>query len=300
MARSARTRWPGLATTSLVVATGAAVWWMRSGRRPGPGRRSVSSGSKGRQPGASSQSGSSATPSSSPPPTDLEHGPAPFLPTRTGPQWDRLRWLAAKAEEISEIRGLYSYLLATAKNESDGVPAAMNTRTDAKPALRLFCRDQNYRGRYARNPWRPQECDASDPLASRWAYSGGWFQIMPAGALATSDKRGHAHDPARVFDPPFAIAYATDLVRRIKRGFGARTWGDIRAGWALPRWANPDSTAEGKGRVLERFERRLAQVASMGADPELAIKAVDTRRYPGFTTVLHALLEADGRPVPLH
>ena len=54
--------------------------------------------------------------------------------------------------------------------------------------------------------------------------------MMPAVALATSDRRGHTHDPARVFDSPFAVAYATDLVRRIKVGYGAETWGDIRAG----------------------------------------------------------------------
>lgn len=119
--------------------------------------------------------------------------------------------------------------------------------------------------------------------------------MMPAVALATADKRGHRHDPARVFDPPFAVAYATDLVRRIVAGYGARTWGDVRAGWALPKWARPDSTAEGKAVAIERFERRLSQVASQGADPYLAGKTLTTRNYPGFTTVLHALLAAEGR-----
>ena len=119
--------------------------------------------------------------------------------------------------------------------------------------------------------------------------------MLPATALATADKRGHRHDPARVFDPPFAVAYATDLVRRIKVGYGAQTWGDIRAGWALPKWARPDSTAEGKAVSIERFERRLSQMASMGANPNLASTSVSTRNYPGFTTVLQALLAADGR-----
>ena len=119
--------------------------------------------------------------------------------------------------------------------------------------------------------------------------------MMPAVALATSDDRGHLHDPALVFDPPFAVAYAADLVRRIKVGYGAQTWGDIRAGWALPSWARPDSQAEGKAITIERFEKRLGQVASMGADRDLASKAVSTTHYPGFSAVLHGLLAAEGR-----
>lgn len=193
------------------------------------------------------------------------------------------------------MEGLYSYLLATAKGESGGRPSKINIETDGKPAFRLFCRDMNYLGRYANNPWRPAICDASDPLAPRWSYSGGYFQIMPAVALATADERAHTHDPARVFDPPFAVAYAADLVRRIKVGYGAETWGDIRAGWALPKWARPDSTASGKAVVLERFAKRIRQVRSMGVDQDIATKTFTTRNYPGFTRVLHELLAADGR-----
>ena len=257
-------------TTIALVATGALVW-LGSNRRRRPKRRSSSSSA------------------------DVEFGPAPFPPRKESPQWERLQLLARKAQEVTGMDGLYSYLLATAQGESAAVPSAMNTETDGVPAFRLFCKDMNYLGRYAQNPWRPTICDASDPLAPRWSYSGGWFQIMPAVALATSDDRGHLHDPARVFDPPFAVAYAADLVRRIKVGYGAQTWGDIRAGWALPKWARPDSTAEGKAKVLERFARRLGQVASRGVDTDLASKTFTTRNYPGFTRVLHALLAADGR-----
>lgn len=256
-------------TTIVLAAAGALVWWKsKQRRRP------------------------KAKPKGS---TNLEFEPAPFPPRKESPQWERLQLLARKAEEVTGMQGLYSYLLATAKGESAAVPSAMNTKTDGVPAFRLFCKDMNYLGRYAANPWRPTICDESDPLAPRWSYSGGWFQIMPAVALATADERGHLHDPARVFDPPFAVAYAADLVRRIKVGYGAQTWGDIRAGWALPKWARPDSTAQGKAKVLERFTERLAQVASRGVDTELATKTFTSSNYPGFTTVLHALLAADGR-----
>jgi len=256
-----------------VVAGGGALLWLVGGRRRG-GR------------------GRGGAPAS---PSGPELGPAPFPPQKAGQQWEQLRRLARKAEDVSKIDGLYSFLLATAKGESDGVPSAMNSETDGEPAYRLFCHDRNFAGRYSDNYWRPEVCTEDDPLASRWSYSGGWFQMMPAVALATSDDRGHLHDPARVFDPPFAVAYATDLVRRLKVGYGAQTWGDIRAGWALPKWAKPDSTAEGKADVLERFQRRLEQTSAMGADPDLVTKAVSTRKYPGFTAVLHALLVAEGR-----
>ncbi len=229
------------------------------------------------------------------PPRGIEFGEARFPPAKVGKRWEQLGALAQVAEDVSGMAGLRSYLLATARGESNAVPSAMNTKTDAEPAFRLFCRDMNYGRRYRKNPWRPARCERDDPLAARWAYSGGWFQMMPVVALATSDKRANRHDPARVFDPPFAVAYAVDLVARLVRGSGAQSWGDVRAGWALPSWAKPDSEAEGKAVVLERFERRLGQVASMGADPSLATKPVRIGHYPGFTKVLHALLAADGR-----
>lgn len=249
-------------------------------------------------PGTQPPTNPNPNPTPSAPPTvpdDIEFGEVAFPPERVGPQWERLKRLARRAEEVTGITGLFSYLLATADRESSGVPTAMNTETDGKPAFKLFCREFNYDGRFKSNPWRPATCDASDPLASRWAYSGGWFATMTSTALATRDKRGHNHDPARVFDPPFAVAYATDLVMRLRTGFGAETWGDIRAGWALPKWSRPDSTAQGKARVLERFDENLRAVASRGADPDLAGKPVDTSKYPGFTATLHHLLEADGR-----
>jgi hypothetical protein len=272
--RRTQDRGPSRGVLALLAAGGALAWLV--GRRRGGG------GGGGRAPPP-------------PPPADVEYGPAPFPPVKVGKQWEHLRRLARVAEDVSQIDGLYSFLLATAKGESGGVPSAMNSKTDGGPAFSLFCHDRNFAGRYSDNPWRPEACTKDDPLASRWSYSGGWFQIMPAVALATSDDRGHMHDPARVFDPPFAVAYATDLVRRLKVGYGAETWGDIRAGWALPSWARPSSEAEGKLVVIERFIERLDQVSSMGADPALATEAVSTRHYPGFTKVLHALLVADGR-----
>lgn len=272
MGRHDERRWPKPTLAAAVVLGGALVWLVGGRRRGGRGRGGAPASPRG-----------------------PELGPAEFPPREVGTQWEPLRRLARMAEEVSRIDGLYSFLLATAKGESGGVPSAMNAATDGEPALRLLCHERNFAGRYRDNPWRPEACTEGDPLAPRWSYSGGWFQMMPAVALATSDARGHVHDPARVFDPPFAVAYATDLVRRLKVGYGAETWGDIRAGWALPKWAKPDSAAEGKAVVLERFDARLEQMSGMGADPTLAAKAVSTRHYPGFGAVLDALLAAEGR-----
>lgn len=226
---------------------------------------------------------------------DVEFGAAVFPPPRVDKDWDRMRTLAAAAERETGMHNLYSFLLAAARTESAGRASAMNTATDAKPAFSLFCRDQNFARRYAQNPWRPQTCTPDAPGAARWAYSGGWFQIMPATALATADKRAHTHDPARVFDPPFAVAYAVDLAARIARNYGAQTWGDVRAGWALPRWAKPSSTSEGKARNQERFRTSAAALGSFGVAPNIDRLAVSPDSYPGFTHVLHALLALEGR-----
>ena len=236
---------------------------------------------------------------------DVEFGAYVFPPPQAQKDWNRLRTLAAVAERETGMHNLYSFLLAAARTESAGRASAMNTATDAKPAFSLFCRDQNFERRYAQNPWRPEVCTPSSPGAARWAYSGGWFQIMPATALATADKRGHAHDPARVFDPPFALAYAVDLAARIARNYGAQTWGDVRAGWALPRWAKPSSTAAGKARNQENFRRSAAALGEFGVAPNIDTLPVKTSGYPGFTHMLHALLAAEGRtqasnnPAPL-
>ncbi len=238
-----------------------------------------------------------ATPRTRPPVPDgdVEFGAYAFPPPRAQKDWNRLRTLAAVAERETGMHNLYSFLLAAARTESGGRASAMNTATDAKPAFSLFCRDQNFASRYAQNPWRPEVCTPSSPGAARWAYSGGWFQIMPATALATADKRGHAHDPSRVFDPPFALAYAVDLAARIARNYGAQTWGDVRAGWALPRWAKPSSTAAGKARNQENFRRSAAALGEFGVAPNIDKLPVKTSGYPGFTHMLHALLAAEGR-----
>ncbi len=117
---------------------------------------------------------------------------------------------------------------------------------------------------------------------------------MPATALATWDKRGRIHDPARVFDGPFSVAYATDLAYRLKRRNGARTWGDVRAGWKYPSWATKPNTHEGKARTLRRFREALETVEG---PPDLPGRSVDTSVYPGFGAVLAALMAEDGRPI---
>ena len=228
-------------------------------------------------------------------PEDVEFGEIQFPPDKTSPQWNHLKRLAQLAEEFTGITGLYSHLLAKADNESKGVMTAINAEGDGPSAFKLFCRDFNYNGRFKNNPWRPSECKRSDALASRWAYSGGWFGMMTATALGTRDKRGHNHDPARVFDPPFAVAYATDLVYRLRTGAGARNWGDIAGGWALLKWARHDNQGEGKQKVIERYNKNLRNQKSRGADVDLATKSVRTSSYPGFTATLHYLLQAEGR-----
>lgn len=232
------------------------------------------------------------------PHNDVEFGPTQFPPTRADTDWHRLRTLAAIAEHETSIEFLYSYLLATAHTESEGRSSAINTTSDAKPAFDLFCTDSNFGRRYSANPWRPQSCDPSAPGTARWAYSGGWFQLMPATALATADRRGHNHDPARVFDPPFAVAYAVDLAQRLARNYRAKTWGDVRAGWALPRWAKPSSTAVGKARVIGNLRESAATLGALGVAPDIATRPVHISDYPGFTHVLHALLNAEGRIAP--
>ena len=77
------------------LAAGGALVWLVGRRRGGRGR--------GRAPAS---------------PSGLEFGPAPFPPVKQGAQWERLRTLARKAEDVSKIDGLASYLLATAKGES--------------------------------------------------------------------------------------------------------------------------------------------------------------------------------------
>lgn len=250
----------------------------RRGRSPGPVRPAV-------RPPA--------------PDADVEFGGIRFPPPKSGKQWERLQYLAGVAEETTGIGGLYSFLIATARGESGGVPTAMNTKTDAVPAFRLLCREQNYGRRYADNPWLPRTCSWEDALRPRWAHSGGYFQMMPATALATANGRARTHDPARVFDPPFAVAYATDLFVRLARNYGAETFGDVRAGWALPRWANPSSTAAGKQVSLGRFDKNVQRTTGLGVDRHIASRGFSTRDYPGFTALLHTLLAAEGRAQPL-
>jgi hypothetical protein len=221
-------------------------------------------------------------------------GEAPFPPEKAGVQWDLLERLAAKAEDITKMDGLRDYLLAAAEWESDGVPSAWNNTTDAKPALRLFCKDFNYNDRFKGNPWRPEVCSWSDPRAERWGWSGGWFQMMTATALATGDEFGVNMDPARIFDPPFQVAFASDLVNDFRKGYNAQTWGDVRAGWALPKWAKPDNNSEGKAKVIANFKKALNRVGR-GVDTELYKKTFTAKHYPGFKSVLTQLLEFEGR-----
>ena len=114
--------------------------------------------------------------------------------------------------------------------------------------------------------------------------------MMPATALSTGDKVGYNMDPASVFVPARAVALATDLVSDFVKNWGAETFADVRAGWALPAWAKPTNTSEGKAKRVKTFKERLLKVASKGVDPNLWKKKIDIGRYPGFHALLLDLL----------
>lgn len=223
-----------------------------------------------------------------------EYGQAPFPPMSISPEWDKVQHLAAVAEQEARIPGLRDFLLIKTWWESRGYPGAMN-RKDGAAAFRGFCRKDNWGGRYVMNPWKPIPCESGVTHADRWHHSGGLLGLMPHVALATSDKRARIHDPARIFDPAFAIAYQTDLIVRLRKKNGARKWDSVWAGTAAPKYAKlPSSKLPGV-----RTNMRKATEAMSNFDVPLSLRdqVADIRKYPGFTAVLHGLMEADGRPV---
>lgn len=285
-----------IAVGAVAVGVGL-LWWKlrdKGETTSNGGRPTTGNGGNGGDDGPTIGDGGEPTDNGGPPSDDPIFGEAPFPPEPAGVQWDHLDRLARKAEEITKMDGLRDYLMATAEWESDGVPTAWNNTSDAKPALRLFCKSFNYNDRFKNNPWRPAVCDWSDPRAERWGWSGGWFQMMTATALATGDEYGVNMDPARIFDPPFQVAFAADLVNDFKKAYGAQTWGDVRAGWALPKWAKPSNDSEGKAKTIDNFKKALNRVGR-GVDTSLWKTTFTAKHYPGFKSVLHQLMESEGR-----
>ena len=103
------------------------------------------------------------------------------------------------------------------------------------------------------------------------------------------------HDPARVFDLPFAMAYMADLVYRLRTKNGATNFDRVRAGWKYPKWASEPASHTGRKQVHGRFLEALEATKEYGVSQTLYKKGVNVSRYPGFGVVLRGLLKADGR-----
>jgi len=224
-------------------------------------------------------------------PPEIELSEATFPPLSIDPEWDRIVRLATRAEQVAKIPGLRDYIIAVAYWEARGIPGAYRKGTWNDP---LLCQSVNYEGRFKDNPWLPRPC-LTGPTVPRWAYSGGIGGLMPTTALNTSDKRGRIHDPARVFDLPFAMAYMTDLVYRLRTKDGATNFDRVKAGWKYPKWAKEPATHSGRQQTHANFLEALNATKSYGVDQKLYLRGVNVNEYPGFGAVLLGLLKADGR-----
>lgn len=221
---------------------------------------------------------------------------AAFPPLSIDEDWDLIVRVATETEKASEIPGLRDFLIAVAYWESRGYPGAINNKPpDSDAALRLLCDyPTNYNKRFKLNPWRPEPCKTGE-LAKRWAYSGGAFQLMPVTALNTYDKVARDMDPARVFDVPFAAAFAADLVFRLRKKHGAVNFDRARAGWASHTLATKPPSNTTRMRIHRNFMESIRETKHHGVDQNLDKKGVNVKRYPGFATVLRKVLEAEGR-----
>lgn len=223
----------------------------------------------------------------------------PFPPVDALPERSRLLDLARAAEVASGIEGLTEYLLAVAYRESKFVPSALG---DIGQGANFLCRYDFVRARFrnAGNPWAPdlssQDACLLDPRRKRWDHSGGWFGLLPATALS-QDPLGHAMDPARIFDPAFAVAFAAALVHSLYTRYDARIWSDVRAGWKRPALAKTSLVHPDKQALLQRFDSDLRDLEALGLERSFKDRAVHVQAWPGFLPVLRATLRADGRPL---
>jgi hypothetical protein len=197
---------------------------------------------------------------------------------------DRIVRLAKVAERAARIKGLRDFIIAASWTESKWKPTAFGAR-DSAAAIRGW--ERNRGTRYIDNPWISQK--------SRWSYSGGALGEIPSSALATSDKLARNMDPARVFDLPYALAFAADMVVRLRNHWGATNWDRVRAGFASPDWADEHISHAGRQRVHRHFREALKEAQVYGVDLYLDDRGVNVRSYPGFEAVLSALLAAEGR-----
>lgn len=207
------------------------------------------------------------------------------------PEWPRLIRLARQAERSCTMPGLASFLMAKAKQVSDGVASAMH---GGKAGLEVFDahrRDPAIEQLLGVNPWWPSS--ATDSLVERWTFLGGWFGLPPSIALTTSDGAGLRHDPVYVFVPPFAVAYATDFVVRLARQSDPPTWNELWERWGsrLPSIGFPPS------RRNDSLADSLARSARRGADPSILDLRVCAAEYPGFDALARQLKTSELRLV---
>lgn len=208
------------------------------------------------------------------------------------PEWGRLTQLARQAERIAGIPGLASFLMAKAKQVSDAVPTVIHGGRLGTDTFHAHRRDRALAQYFGTNPWWPGP-STDEPMEERWAFLGGWFALPPAVALATADGAARRHDPAYVFVPPFAIAYATDLVVRLAAQGPAPTWTELWDRWrtALPCVGYPPT------RRNDTLADSLGRAARRGADPAIVGQRVSVEGYPGFQALARQLKSAELRLV---
>jgi hypothetical protein len=204
------------------------------------------------------------------------------------PEWSRLIQLARQAEHLAGISGLASFLMAKAKQVSDGVPSVIHAGTLGVETFRAHRSDRALAQYFGTNPWWPGP-RTHEPMEVRWAFLGGWFALPPAVALATADGAARRHDPSYVFVPSFAVAYATDLVVRLAgsgRGLpSAPTWAELWDRWraVVPAVGYPPT------RRNDTLADSLRRTARRGADPAIVVQRVCAAAYPGFQALAQQL-----------
>ena len=217
------------------------------------------------------------------------------------PEWTQLLRLVRQAERGAGIPGLASFLMAKAKQVSDAVPSVIHGGEIGLETFRAHRRDRAVVQYFSTNPWWPgraaeDSSEASQPEQAaengRWAFLGGWFGLPPAVALATADGAARRHDPAYVFVPAFAVAYATDLVVRLA-GSEPITWREVWERWRslLPAVGYPPT------RRNDSLTESLTRAARRGADCGIVDQRVILKAYPGFKALVRELKASDLRVV---
>jgi hypothetical protein len=208
------------------------------------------------------------------------------------PEWPRLLRLVRQAERAAWMPGLTSFLMAKAKQVSDGVASAMHGGKVGAELFEAHRCDRAIAQFFGSNPWWPGP-DTLGSLEERWTFLGGWFGLPPATALATADGAARRHDPVNVFVPPFAVAYATDLVVRLAGKEQPPTWDELWARWGarLPAIGHPPS------RRNDSLADSLARCVRRGADPEIVSQRVSVGGYPGFDALARQLKTSELRIV---